>query len=244
VTTPGGHANVWGLGPGEVLDFRVPAGHPGLADLLDRAHALGALISINHPFAACDDCSWRHPVAGGIDAIEIWNGPVGPQEAAIALWDRTLSTGHRVTAVGGSDWHRPPAPIGYPSVRIRASALDDRGLLDAIRTGAVIVMRDPRSDMPQVTARAGARTASIGETLPVPWGEGVEVAALASCAAPCEAILYWNGERREARPLGADGRAVFTLKTPHAGRLRLHIADAQGVLAITNHIWIEQAARE
>ena len=62
ITTPGGHANVWGLRPGDWIDFRVAADDQRINDLAAAASARGALFSINHPVADCDACDWKQPI--------------------------------------------------------------------------------------------------------------------------------------------------------------------------------------
>ena len=119
ITTPGGHANVWGLKPGDWLDFRLAPGDERIRTLATAARARGALFSINHPVADCDACDWTLPVPEETDAVEVWNGGLGPQPGAIAFWDKLLRTGRRVTGVASSDWHRPP---GRDRRRQRAGA--------------------------------------------------------------------------------------------------------------------------
>jgi hypothetical protein len=70
VTTPGGHASVWGLDEGEWVDFRVRAEDRKIGDLVATAHRFGALFSINHPVSACVGCGWEHEIPEEIDGIE------------------------------------------------------------------------------------------------------------------------------------------------------------------------------
>jgi hypothetical protein len=247
VTTPGGHANVWGLPEGEWIDFRVLPGDPRLTHLVERAHALGALFSINHPFDTCDQCDWTHDIPDRLDAIEVWNRDAGPQLEAVALWERLLASGKRVTAVASSDWHRGPARIGHGSVRVFASALAERPLLEAIRAGAVILMRDPASPPPHVRAESGGRTAGIGETLHVEPGAAATVTVrveqftspgLDPCPRACAAELYWNGERAHVAKIPPTGEVVFPIPPGSAGRLRVQVTSAGAIVALTNPIWI------
>ena len=136
--------------------------------LVEAAHREGALFSINHPFDSCIACAWEHAIPADLDGLEIWNGEKGPQDQAIAMWDRLLRAGRRVTAVGGSDWHRAPASIGAASVRVFAAELSQPAILDAIRRHAVIVMRDSRIAAPSIEARCGSNEAGIGGTLTCP----------------------------------------------------------------------------
>ncbi len=109
MTTPGGHASVWGLGGvRDYVDFRVLPGDPRIADLVRAVTSRGALFSINHPGAACAGCGWEHAVPEGVTGIEITNGNHGEMARAIALWDDLLKQGRRIVGVGSSDWHRGP----------------------------------------------------------------------------------------------------------------------------------------
>lgn len=248
VTTPGGHANVWGLGPGDWFDFRIEPRDPHLLEIVDGAHARGALFAINHPFLWCDQCSWTHDIPATLDALEIWNGPLGPQPEAVALWERLLKEGRRVTAVASSDWHRAPARIGAGSVRVLAASLDERSLFEAIRQGHVVLMRDAAAPAPRVIARAAARKAGIGDTLEVSRGDEftVEVRVekfvspgAAGCPAACRAELVLSDGRRTSEPL-RDGKAVFTVQASGLSYLRLEVNAGSTVLAMTNPIWLQE----
>ncbi|MEO8501094.1 MAG: CehA/McbA family metallohydrolase, partial [Vicinamibacteria bacterium] len=107
VTTPGGHANVWGLGGvRDFVDFRVSPGDPAIRSLFNTAVARGAVVGINHPYSECVACSWTHPVPDAVRTIEITGREPAEILRAIALWDIMLVAGRRVTAIGVSDWHR------------------------------------------------------------------------------------------------------------------------------------------
>jgi len=74
VTTYRGHANVWGARGW--VDFRI-ASDADLAVMVQRAHDLGGLVSVNHPKPqpGCIGCDWTYPVPEGVDALEAWQGP-------------------------------------------------------------------------------------------------------------------------------------------------------------------------
>jgi hypothetical protein len=243
VTTPAGHANVWGLAPGDWIDFRVLAGGP-IGGVARAAHARGALFSINHPFAVCAGCSWEHGVPAEADAIEVWNGWNGPQPASVALWDRLLREGRRITAVGSSDWHRQPAPLGRGSVRVRAEELNAPAILEGIRRGRVVVMGDARSPAPTLEVRSGQRRAGIGDTLALRAGEAfaVEVGA-AGLADAFEAALVGSAGPTRSSPLAA-GVALFASKAAAPGYLRAEVRAKDGsILALTNPVFLEVAGK-
>jgi hypothetical protein len=245
VTTPGGHANVWGLGVRDFVDFRLLPGDPGVESIVRGVVGRGGLFSINHPFEVCSQCSWVHPIPEGVAAIEIWNGHQGPQEGAIALWDELLRAGRRITAVGSSDWHRHPQPIARGSVRVFAPELSIPAILAAVREGRVIVMGEAKSETPSFAAHAGGKTAAIGETLSVAGGAPLRVEVEAPGLSGGRADLYWNGEKAASSPLGAEARAAFDRTATADGYVRAQLYDAQGaVFALTNPIFVKvEAAR-
>ena len=245
VTTPGGHANVWGLRPGDWLDFRTTEHDQRIPALADDARSRGALFSINHPFDDCDGCDWRQPVPAYLSAVEVWNGATGPQPEAVRFWDELLRVGRRVTGVASSDWHRPPATIGAASVRVFAAALTEAHLLDAIARGAVVMMRDAASPPPMVVAVAGRRRAGVGDTLAAERNALIEVhvsvpdftsAGLGPCPAQCSVELWWNGEKVET----AAGTGSVVLRRPaSAGYLRIALMGGASTIALTNPIYVE-----
>ena len=242
ITTPAGHANAWGLRPGALIDFRVRPEEPGAAQaiegLVSATHAAGALFSINHPFGDCAGCAWQQTLPSGLDAIEIWNGKVGPQPEAVRLWDRLLAAGKRVTAVGASDWHRGPDPIDAPSVRVLGSALTEREVLAAIKNGHVIVVRNARDEPPVVVASCGTQRSSVGESLTCPPGTAATVTVSMPAFPDARVDLVWNGDTVASKPTGA---ATFTLPAG-AGYARVHVIATDGsTIAIANPVYVTRS---
>lgn len=241
VTTPAGHANVWGLRPGAWVDFRVKPDEPGAAGkingLVDAAHRAGALFSINHPFMPCVGCVWDQTIPDGLDAIEVWNGQNGPQADAIALWDQLLRKGRHIVAVGASDWHHGPEPIEAACVRVFAKTLTERDVLDAIHQGHVMVMRSARDFPPSITVRCGKRQAAVGESLPCASGDAVLIDVGMIGLTDGRVDLVWNGERVSSKPLGP-GSAAFAFPA-EPGYARLHIYAADGsTVAMSNPVYV------
>ena len=245
ITTPGGHANVWGLKAGDWLDFRLEVNDTRMNDVAAAAHARGALFSINHPVADCDACDWKHPVPADTDAIEVWNGGLGPQPAAIAIWDDLLRKGKRVTGVASSDWHRAPAFIGAGSVRVFAAALTEAAILQAVAAGAVVMMRDPASPPPVLTISSAGRSAVVGETLEAVRDEELEAIVtipaftspgLPPCPTDCTVEFSWNGRAVNTVP-AADGRVSFRRRA-EAGYLRAIVRSGSTIVALTNPVYV------
>jgi hypothetical protein len=239
VTTPGGHASVWGLGGArDYVDFRVLPGDPRIAELVAAAAARGALFSINHPASACAGCGWEHAVPEGVTGIEITNGRHDEMAAAVAIWDRLLMQGRRIVGVGSADWHRGTDPVDRASVRVFARELSTRAILEGIRAGRVVVMADGRTPPPLLVARAGRAKAGVGETLALGGRRDARLA-----------VTLPTGLLGGRVDLVADGRVVAS--KPAASRLhfdrdvsgdrylRIHVFAADGApRAVTNPVFI------
>jgi hypothetical protein len=243
VTTPAGHANVWGLrGERVLVDFRAAGGGTDLDRLVADAHAQGALFSINHPYLDCAGCGWTHDVPAGVDALELSNPGASGIAQAMALWDALLRAGRRVTAVGASDWHRPGAVgVDTPAVRVSAAELSTPAILRGIREGRVIVMARASLPPPSVVARSGLQSATIGETLSMAAQDAfeVEVAVDDPAYEGARVELVWRGETVERATLEARGTARFRRWPPSDGYLRVHVTAADGApLAITNPVFV------
>ena len=241
VTTPGGHASVWGLADGAWIDFRVSPRDPGAADaingLVAAAHTGGALFSISHPVDNCAGCSWEQIIPDGVDAVEIWQNEKAPRDAEIAFWDRLLRAGRHVTAVGVSDWHRLPARIDMAAVRVQADSLTERAVIDGISRGRVMVMRDAATLPPSVTVRCGAHVASVGDTLACFSTDSLTMKVAAPAFEEGRVDFIWNAARMTSKPIG--GGATFSMPAA-AGYLRAHIYAADGsAVAITNPVYVE-----
>jgi hypothetical protein len=243
VTTPGGHANVWGLGGvRDFVDFRVSPGDPAIQTLFRAAVAKGALIGINHPYSACVACSWTHVVPDAVNTIEITGREPAEIVRAVALWDMLLTAGRRVTAIGVSDWHRGDTPIGAASVRVWANELSTRAILDSIRAGRVIVMADAATAPPDVRVTSSSKEARVGDTLTLSRGDGYALDVVVAADAPlyrgAKAEVFWNGERIAGGDIEG-GKFRLERFASTNGYLRVHILAATGApLAVTNPVWI------
>ena len=268
VTTYGGHANAWGLPAGAFVDFRVqPGDAAGMSAVAARAHRIGALISVNHPFALCGGCDWSYGDAlKNFDAVEVWNGEWdGTDESALKLWDGLLQRGLRPTAVASSDSHRAQNPIGRPTTHVAAEELSQAALLNSIRRGRVYLTREAPGLTVEFEAAAGdlgsrgaagART-GVGEelqlaapgTLVFYVRVGVAPVALEAPSVPAPAprgapvSLVSNG--RVIRTWPADALTeVFEIECERDGYYRLEVRDRDGrMFALTNPIYVKVGTR-
>jgi len=158
VTTFFGHINVWGVE--EPIDYRIAPGLQSFNALADRVHALGGLLSINHPMAttgaSCLGCGWtmQNVDYARVDAVEAINGGIigaiggGDAEGKLSnlpFWLAHLDAGDRLIGVGGSDSHdgtnaadHPPA-VGNPTTVVYARDLTQTAIIDGIREGRLFI---------------------------------------------------------------------------------------------------------
>lgn len=256
VTTYGGHANAWGLPAGAVIDFRVrPGDAAGMSKVVANAHRLGALISVNHPFALCGGCNWSYGDAvKEFDAVEVWNGEWdATDESALKLWDGLLQRGLRPTAVASSDSHRAQNPVGRPTTHVAAEELSQAALLNSIRRGRVYLAREAQGLVVEFAAAAG----QIGSPIPLDArsGPGAEIRLRAPGTllffiklngAPVNATLSLVSGGRVVRTAGTQDRftEVFEVECERDGYYRLEVRDRAGaMLAMTNPVYVKVGAR-
>lgn len=237
VTTPGGHASVWGLDDGEWVDFRVRPEERRIGELVATARGYGAVFSINHPASQCVACGWTHEIVDGIEGIEISNGRHGEQEGAVAIWDDLLRHGRRLTAVASSDWHGAPNAPDVDHVRVHAASLTTEGVLTAIRHGRVIIMRNARAATPQIVVRAGARSAGVGDSLAVAPDAPLAIEVRAAGAGRGRLVLV-SSAGHETLPLDDNGHARLARRA-QSDFLRFELFAADGSpFAVTNPVYL------
>jgi len=184
VTTFQGHLNL--LGTAAFLDFRLGGAEiPDMSTLLRNANKLGALVSINHPNAptgeVCMGCGWTpaSPVdmrlLQGVEAVN--GGSTDPTYSGVPFWEKQLNLGYRLTAIGGSDNHRPArsldqsGSVGSPTTVVYASELSTPAILAGIRAGHVFVdVAGSHDRILELTASDAAGTANMGDLLSAPNG--------------------------------------------------------------------------
>lgn len=181
ITTFQGHANVFGTTA--PVDFQLAG--PRAADLdhiLDQVEAGGGVLSINHPGLPtgpiCMGCGWSATIDyARVAAIEVVNGAraEGPL-SGMAFWEARLNEGHQITGVGGSDNHDPSpgsaqSPVGTPTTVVRADSLSQDAILAGLKAGRVFIdVEGVPGRRLEVTARAGDRSAGMGDSLLLPQG--------------------------------------------------------------------------
>jgi hypothetical protein len=189
IVTYFGHASAIGETP-SVVDWRHGAPGVTLRAIQRRTRADGALFQVNHPTLfprarfgdLCRGCEFELGGAidwDAVDTLEILTGPAvvnpaemglpGPageiqnpfMETAVALWDRLLREGHRITAVSGSDDKLGPG-LGTSATAVYADELSRPALTRAIRAGHAYVRTRGVRHSPSLALRAVAPDGTRG----------------------------------------------------------------------------------
>jgi hypothetical protein len=226
ITTFQGHFNIFGTT--QFLDFRLGSqAVPTVNDLWRKGRELGALVSINHPRAPtgeiCMGCGFTPAFPadmGLVDAIEAVNGGSDdPVYSGIPFWEHQLDLGNRLTAIGGSDSHRPmtpldkPGSVGRPSTVVYAEELSTPAILAAIRAGHVFIDLAGSPDrILNIIATCGPQTARMGDHLDAPAGSQVTFDVEVDGVTEGSVILL------------QDGKPLQTLTVPSQARSAMHVS--------------------
>jgi hypothetical protein len=203
ITTFEGHINL--LGTTDFLDFRLDGKNVvDINTLLRKARELGALTSINHPAAPsgeiCMGCGFTPSAPVDMTlfaAVEAVNGGSEQHgESEIPFWNKQLNRGCRLTAIGGSDNHRPMMPldqtgsIGSPATVVYAADLSAPAILDAIRAGHVFIdVAGTSNRILDAMAQNGGDHLLAGDLLNRAMGDTMTLEAHVEAASG--GTLYW-----------------------------------------------------
>ena len=270
ITTFNGHAGV--LGAVGFVEFRLTSAHlPTVGDLLDAVERQHGLFAINHPALPsneyCMGCGWtaQNVDYSRIPAVEVVNGGAAQAQggsadgifSGVPFWEARLNEGHRPTAIGGSDNHKPdvdfegPVSVGSPTTVVWAENLSERAILDAIRGGRVFVdVEGTRDRMLELTARCGDAVAMMGQGLTAPAGAAIEFTLRVQNLAGARVDVVMDGVRGAAlagaRVDSDDATLTFTLPSDGARHwLRVDIRsgdEAARTLMIGNPIYLNAAS--
>ncbi len=243
VTTFAGHFNVWGSR--DWVDFRVEdAGQ--MAAALRSAQEMGGLTSCNHPKPFGPP--WDYPDVANYDLVEVWNGPWGEaNQAALDFWVTQLERGRRISAIGGSDYHRRGAAsdaheraLGTPVVWAWVPGVADAGaILDAIRAGHTSLSDEP--DGPFLALEAGPDHAAMaGDAINVDGSGELEfrVSCLRSAATRL-ILLDQRGPRWERELPDAEAQVSVRLAAGNSRYVRAELRGSDGSLrALTNPLYL------
>jgi PHP domain-containing protein len=255
ITTYAGHANIYG--PISFIDFRAEAkGAPSINNVFRAAHAVGAVVSINHPGdptgASCIGCGWSVSDTDWrlVDSVEAINGnDPAHYDLDIRFWDQQLAKGYRLVAIGGSDTHRPERrTIGHPTTVVHAQELSVHDILDAIRKGHVCIDLTASHDkVIDIEASDEASHVAMGDSLTAARNDHVSWTAHMTGAAG--STLHWMVDGTEIsalppQPVGdAEDKASWT-SDGQRHWIRAEIRTADGTLQLlSNPIFINWSTK-
>jgi hypothetical protein len=238
-------------------------------ELLGDVRAGGGITQANHPtifpsavpgFASlCRGCPWdfRDTDWRLVDLVEVHTGPPGVAglgnnpftTTAIDFYERALSGGARVAAVGVSDSHNAgrtngptQSPVGTGATAVYADELSEAGLRRALRAGhtyaKVFGAASPDVRLEATVPGAGAPPAIMGDTV------------RASAATLTATVIGGDGMRLEwwrdgapvAGALVSGARATSTYRAPRPGRYRLQLSQGGSVHVVTTPVWLDPSA--
>lgn len=236
VTTRHGHWNAFGLNWWQWTDFRYhPEDDPGLREAKQQVRRSGGVVSINHPFAACGACNWTFSYDDW-DAIEVWNGQWDrTDELAVSKWQEMLTSGYRITAIGGSDAHRDPDVVALPTTVVRAESLATANILDGVRRQRAYLVRDPGMEIELSVRTHGHRQTQVGDRVDAKGG--------------ARAILRTEGLDGSTASLISQ-KGIVHQETIRGGDIEYHLSDADWIrvevrngtgsmLGLTNPIFLK-----
>ncbi|MCX4666359.1 CehA/McbA family metallohydrolase [Streptomyces sp. NBC_01381] len=172
VTTRNGHVVALGTDPGTFVDWRYRARDNRFGKYAREIRDAGGLVVPAHPHATCVGCNWKFGF-GEADAVEVWNGAYTPDdEVSLADWDSTLVAAVRgrkpwIPAMGNSDAHRDPDPVGSPQTVVLADDLTREAIQAGIRAGHSYVAESKNVSLKFTATGGKGKQAGIGERLPV-----------------------------------------------------------------------------
>ena len=244
--------------------------------LFDDIHAAGGFTQINHPTIfpssapplglLCRGCSWEYTDAETAyekaDGIEIATGPSGlktqPETGpnpftvtAIDFYERALSGGSRIAAVGVSDSHNAgrtgtgaadpvtQAPIGEATTVVYAEELSEPGIECGVEAGHTYV-KVGGNEGPDLRFEArpeGTQGASaiMGDTV---QAGSAEFTARVLRGPSRELLIVKDGEViDQVTVTGDDFSHRFSASAP--GRYRLQLMRAENIETVSTPIWLE-----
>jgi hypothetical protein len=257
VTTRNGHVVALGTDPGTFIDWRYRARDNRWARFAQQIRRAGGLVVPAHPHATCIGCGWKFGF-GEADAVEVWNGPYTPDdEATLAEWDNTLVAavreghGRWLPAMGNSDAHRDPDPVGTPQTVVLADDLTREAIQEGIRAGRSYVAESKNVSLAFSASGGRGEHAGIGERLPVDRDTPVTVRLEVQGAPRCtirfvtdQGVLFTS----DPLPVSGSGTAEWHTTPAYAAYVRAELrheaaaGPVPGVLAaFTNPIFLGRA---
>jgi hypothetical protein len=198
VTTRNGHVVALGTDPGTFVDWRYRARDNRFGKYAREIRRSGGLVVPAHPHATCIGCNWKFGF-GEADVVEVWNGAYGPDdEMSLADWDSMLVASVRdgrevvgdlgwIPAMGNSDAHRDPDPVGTPQTVVLADDLTREAIQEGLRAGRSYVAESKSVSLSFAASGPKGEHAGIGGRLRVDRDDPVTVRLEITGAPRCTA---------------------------------------------------------
>ncbi|MGW3202874.1 CehA/McbA family metallohydrolase [Streptomyces sp. NPDC001135] len=222
VTTRNGHVVALGTDPGTFVDWRYRARDNRWARFARDIRRAGGLVVPAHPHATCVGCGWKFGF-GEADAVEVWNGPYTPDdEVTLADWDNQLVASVRhgrpwLPAMGNSDAHRDPDPVGSPQTVVLADDLTREAIQEGIRAGRSYVAESKNVTLAFTVTGGRGQQAGIGERLTLPADTPVTARLEVSGAPRCSVRFVTDqGVLFTSDPLPVAGTGTVEWRTTPA----------------------------
>ncbi|MEV6590270.1 CehA/McbA family metallohydrolase [Streptomyces acidicola] len=220
VTTRNGHVVALGTDPGTFIDWRYRARDNRFGKYARKIRAAGGLVVPAHPHATCIGCNWKFGF-GEADVIEVWNGAYTPDdEVALADWDGMLVASVRsdsrawIPAMGSSDAHRDPDPVGRPQTVVLADDLTREAIQEGLKAGRSYVSESSTLSLTFAAVGGRGEHAGIGERLDVDRDEPVTVRLEVTGAPRCTVRFVTDqGVLHTSEPLPVSGAGTVEWRT-------------------------------
>jgi hypothetical protein len=191
-------------------------------------------------------------------AVEVVNGgSENPAQVGLSFWEEQLNRGYRLTAVGGSDNHRPTLPldetssVGHPTTVVYAAELSTPAILAGIRSGRVFVdVNGTRDRMLDLSAHTPSSSAVMGGNLYARAGQQIEMEAqISGCQGDSAELIKGNGQASTAPAQSIDGEHASLHWTVKAGAARgwffVEVRDSSGqIVLVGNPIYVNWSSAQ
>ena len=218
VTTRNGHVVALGMDGGTFVDWRYRARDNRFGRYAREVKRAGGLVVPAHPHGTCIGCNWKFGFADA-DVVEVWNGAYTPDdEVSLAEWDNILVSSTRsdrawTPAMGNSDSHRAPDPIGTPQTVVLADDLTREAILAGIRAGRSYVAESAKVSLTFGAASGRGRHAGIGDRLSAAADDPVTVRLEVTGAPGCTAHFVTDQGTLHTAALPESGAGAVEWRT-------------------------------
>ena len=175
-------------------------------EIINYAKKLGAIVSVNHPM--CRYCPYKWDLSD-YEYVEIWNGPMRTDEVkAINWWKEELKKGHKIIAIGGSDFHRKHrvVQLGNPVTAIKSKSRCAEDLISAVKKGNCYITKNYKAAKLEIICD----NATFGDTIELN-GDSKEIKFIATDLKHNEIMTVQNSLGEVKRIKAKHGKAELSI---------------------------------